>query len=95
MMNYEQNKAKKKSKKANVLCGSKKNQALADRGIDVRTVDYTSVPSLSEALKGADVVISFIVEYGKDTSQENLLEAATASGVKRFIPSEWAVDVDK
>ncbi|KAJ2956934.1 hypothetical protein NQZ79_g7267 [Umbelopsis isabellina] len=72
-----------------------KNQALADRGIDVRTVDYTSVPSLSEALKGADVVISFIVEYGKDTSQENLLEAATASGVKRFIPSEWAVDVDK
>ncbi|KAG2174840.1 hypothetical protein INT43_005902 [Umbelopsis isabellina] len=71
------------------------NQELADCSIEVRTVDYTSVSSLSEALKGVDVVISFIVEFGKDVSQENLLEAATANGVKRFIPSEWGIDSDK
>lgn len=71
------------------------NQVLAGRGIDVRTVDYSSVESLSEALKGVDVVISFIVEFGKEASQDHLLDAAIASGVKRFIPSEWAIDVDK
>lgn len=68
---------------------------LADRGIDVRTVDYSSVESLSEVLKGVDVVISFVVSHGPEDCQPKLLEAAIASGVKRFIPSEWAGDVER
>lgn len=63
--------------------------------MEVRTVDYASVESLTKGLAGVDVIISFIVEMTETGSQENIYHAAVAAGVKRYIPSEWALDVQK
>ncbi|KAJ2956496.1 hypothetical protein NQZ79_g7662 [Umbelopsis isabellina] len=72
------------------------NEKLTNRGVTVRTVDYSSVPSLTEALKGTDVVISCVFKLPPDSEvQHNLLRAAEANGVKRFIPSEFGQDVQK
>lgn len=53
-------------------------------------VDYTSVPSLTAALQGKDVFISNIPHHGV---QKPLIDAAIAAGVKRFLPSEFGMDV--
>lgn len=50
--------------------------------------DY-SKPSLVEACKGQDAVISTIGVFGK-SSQTNVIDAAIEAGVKRFIPSDFA-----
>ncbi|KAI8579893.1 hypothetical protein K450DRAFT_239595 [Umbelopsis ramanniana AG] len=71
------------------------NQELADRGVEVRTVDYSSVESLTKGVAGVNVIISFIAERSETNSQINLYHAAVAARVKRFIPSEWALDVQK
>jgi NmrA-like family len=63
--------------------------------VEVRTVDYSSVESLTKGVAGVNVVISFIAERRETGSQQNLYHAAVAAGVKRFIPSEWALDVQK
>jgi hypothetical protein len=76
-------------------CPWQVNQELADRGVEVHTVDYSSVPSLTKALSGVDVIISFVAELDNSNSQLNLFQAAEATGVKRFIPSEWAMDVQR
>ncbi|CAO3660190.1 unnamed protein product [Umbelopsis vinacea] len=47
------------------------------------------------ALSGVDVIISFVAELDNSNSQLNLFHAAEATGVKRFIPSEWAMDVQR
>ena len=51
-------------------------------------VDYDSLDSLTNALKGQDAVISTLASaaLGK---QLKLVEAASKAGVKRFIPSEF------
>lgn len=72
------------------------SQALANRGVAVRKVDYSSISSLTEALKGVDVVISCVFNLPPDSQvQHNLFLAAMANGVKRFIPSEFGMDVQK
>jgi hypothetical protein len=48
-----------------------------------------------KALSGVDVIISFVAELDNSNSQLNLFHAAEATGVKRFIPSEWAMDVQR
>ncbi|MCJ1422116.1 hypothetical protein MMC32_008492, partial [Xylographa parallela] len=60
-------------------------------GIRVATVDYTSVESLTEALKGQDAVVSCVGAFGL-AAQPNIVEAASAVGVKRFIPAEFGAD---
>jgi len=67
----------------------------ASRGADVRVVNYDDVESLKAALQGVHTVLSFILDLSEAhvTSQVNLIQAAVAIGVQRFVPSEWAVDV--
>jgi putative NADH-flavin reductase len=70
-----------------VLTRSKKLGAY-DAVIRVIEVDFTSVESLTVALKGIDAVVSTV---GNDAlgNQTVLIDAAIAAGVKRFIPSEY------
>lgn len=51
-------------------------------------VDYTSLESLINALKGQDAVVSVLSAAALD-AQLRLLEAAVKAHVKRFIPSEF------
>src|SRR5699024_10280530 len=55
--------------------------------------DYTSIPSLTTALTGIDVLISVLLIPGPEmvTYQLNLLHAAEQAGVKRFAPSEFSL----
>ncbi|KAH0841507.1 hypothetical protein AYO21_07102 [Fonsecaea monophora] len=51
-------------------------------------VDYTSVESLTAALKGIDALVSTVAGEAIE-NQTVLIDAAIAAGVKRFIPSEY------
>lgn len=67
--------------------------SLTDKGIDVRTVDYTDHSSLVPALQGVHTVISTISAHFPEEQYKSeiaLLEAAKEAGVKRFAPSEYA-----
>ncbi|KAH8703841.1 hypothetical protein BGW36DRAFT_370086 [Talaromyces proteolyticus] len=59
-----------------------------DSSIKVLEVDYTSLKSLTAALKGIDAVVSTVGGEAIE-SQIILIDAAVAAGVKRFIPSEF------
>lgn len=57
----------------------------------MKKVDYDSVESLKAALQGQDAVVSAAATpaVGK---QYPLVDAAVATGVKRFIPSEFGIN---
>lgn len=52
-------------------------------------VDFTSIASLTAALKGIDALVSTVAGTAME-SQTVLIDAAIAAGVKRFIPSEYS-----
>ncbi|KAJ5490296.1 hypothetical protein N7453_011121 [Penicillium expansum] len=58
-----------------------------------KQVDYHNSDCLCAALKGVNVVLSFILPFGdKDNlAQKTLIDACIKVGVRRFAPSEWAV----
>lgn len=58
------------------------------RTVTVVPVDYDSLESLTNALKGQDAVVSTIASAAIVT-QLRLVEAAAKAHVKRFIPSEF------
>ena len=60
--------------------------------VKARQVDYNDPTSLKNALAGQDAVVSTITTMGID-SQRNLIEAAVASKIQRFIPSEFGCDL--
>lgn len=63
-------------------------------GAPVRTVDYSSVDSLTHGLAGVHTLISIIKANRSDQmvlSHDNMLKAAKAAGVQRFAPSEWGM----
>jgi hypothetical protein len=60
--------------------------------VKVLRVDYTSVESLTDALKGQDAVISAVGTEGF-VGQSVLVDASIAAGVKRFLPSEFGSDL--
>ncbi|KAK4206962.1 bifunctional pinoresinol-lariciresinol reductase 2 [Rhypophila decipiens] len=65
-----------------------------DPGLDDhKQVDYHNVETLTAALKGVNVVLSFILPYAdKDNlAQKTLIDACIEAGVGRFAPSEWAL----
>jgi len=62
-----------------------------DSNITVVEVDYSSIPSLTEALKGHTAVVSTLATTSVG-SQNPLIDAAIAAGVSRFIPSEFGSD---
>jgi uncharacterized protein YbjT (DUF2867 family) len=57
----------------------------------IKEVDFTSVHSLTPALSGIDVVVSCVATLAIG-SQNPLIEASVAAGVKRFIPAEFGMD---
>ncbi|KAL2881605.1 hypothetical protein SGCOL_003173 [Colletotrichum sp. CLE4] len=63
-------------------------------GVAVRKADLSSVESLTAAFAGQDAVISAIstVAVIVPGSQDPLIDAAIAAGVKRFIPSEYGLN---
>ncbi|MCJ1394561.1 hypothetical protein MMC18_007440 [Xylographa bjoerkii] len=71
--------------------GSSASSLSADVNVNVATVDYSSIESLTEALKGQDAVVSCLGAFAL-ACQPNLVEAASAVGVKRFIPAEFGAD---
>ncbi len=60
--------------------------------VNVVTVDYNSIPSLTAALTGQDAVVSTVGSFSLSI-QPNLVEAAAAACVKRFIPAEYGADL--
>lgn len=61
--------------------------------IRVCKVDYNSVESLRDALRGVDAVVSTVGKGNGLESQFSLIDAAALEGVKRFIPSEFGADL--
>ncbi|KAJ8097635.1 hypothetical protein POJ06DRAFT_261957 [Lipomyces tetrasporus] len=70
-----------------VLTRSKKQGAF-DASVKVVEVDFTSVESLTAALKGIDGLVSTMAAAAIE-NQTVLIDAAIAAGVKRFMPSEY------
>lgn len=69
--------------------------ALLARGAVVAVGDVTDAPSLDAATAGADVVVSAL-QGGPDVivdGQIALAEAAVRNGVRRFMPSDYAIDL--
>lgn len=62
--------------------------------VTVKYVDYANVPELTEALKGQDALINatYIAEV---VPQINLVDAAIAASVYRYLPSEYGLDTNK
>lgn len=67
---------------------------LTRRGVDVRRVDLTDVAALTRACEGVACVVSVLAGLREVVvdAQANLLAAAVAAGVPRFIPSDFASD---
>ncbi len=69
--------------------------ALVDRGAVVVTGDVTDPGSLDAATSGVDVVVSAL-QGGPEVvvdGQIALAEAAARNGVRRFVPSDFAIDL--
>ena len=60
-------------------------------GLTVKPVAYSSVNELAAALRGVDVVVSCL-STSMIGSQNTLIDAAVAAGVRRFIPAEFGMD---
>lgn len=63
-------------------------------GAAVRLVDYDSLDSLKQGLRGVHTLISVIKEYDQGRMvmcHQTMLEAAKAAGVRRFAPSEFGM----
>ncbi|KAL2842002.1 hypothetical protein BJX68DRAFT_270942 [Aspergillus pseudodeflectus] len=64
-------------------------------GVSIKEVDYDSVENLTANLKGQDAVISILPPTpGGAEGQTNLIHAAVAANVSRFLPSEFGSDLD-
>ncbi|KAF2275223.1 NmrA-like family protein-like protein [Westerdykella ornata] len=62
-------------------------------GVSYKKVDYSSVESLTEELRGYDVCLSFLIimDEAGFQAQKNLIDACVAAGVKKFAPTEWGI----
>ncbi|KAI0803744.1 NAD(P)-binding protein [Xylaria sp. FL0064] len=65
--------------------------AIFSQSVKVAEVDHESLDSLTNVLRGQDVVISTIATAALDR-QLLLVEAAAKTGVKRLLPSEFGSD---
>lgn len=71
-----------------------KVEELKKTGATLVEGDVSNVESLKKAFTGVDVVVSTI-SGGGFAVQGNVLTAAKEAGVKRFVPSEFGVDITK
>ncbi|KAF4981494.1 hypothetical protein FDECE_17689 [Fusarium decemcellulare] len=60
----------------------------APPGATAIQVDYSSIDSISSALKGHDAVVSTVGPAGI-VGQKTVIDAAIRAGVKRFMPSDY------
>lgn len=67
---------------------------LKSKGVVFVEGDLLAPPSLHKACEGVDAIVSAVSGGEKSvvTGQLNLIEAAEAKGVQRFIPSDYSVD---
>ena len=65
------------------------SKATFPAGVTVKRGDLSSRPSLIDALRGQDVLICTLNDEAAQLQAE-LVEAAYAAGVKRYMPNEWA-----
>ena len=59
--------------------------------VTIRSIDYSTISTVVDALKGQDIVISALNHVAL-SQQRTLLDACVSAGVKRFIPSEYGSD---
>ncbi|KAH7088479.1 oxidoreductase CipA-like protein [Paraphoma chrysanthemicola] len=71
--------------------GGNSSKLTPHTNLTVKSVDFTSVPSLCEALEGVEVVVSCVATSAMG-SQNPLIDACIAAGVRRFIPAEFGMD---
>lgn len=82
------------SKKFNVTVLRRAGSASAvPAGIPSKDVDLNSVADLTRALAGQDAIISTVAAAAVPL-QKNLIDAAIAAGVQRFMPSDFGSDLD-
>jgi len=67
---------------------------LKEQGATLVEGDTSSVESLKKAFHGVDVVVS-VLSGGGFAHQNNLITAAKEANVKRFIPSEFGIQIEK
>ncbi|EFY84948.1 oxidoreductase CipA-like, putative [Metarhizium acridum CQMa 102] len=79
--------------KVRVLGRNGSTSKFADQ-VDVVNVDFDSVDWLTAALAGQDAVIA-VLGFHAQPKQENIVDAAIAAGVKRFLPSELGSNSNK
>ncbi|PYH94376.1 NAD(P)-binding protein [Aspergillus ellipticus CBS 707.79] len=74
-----------------------RTQTLRDLGVSVVPVDLSSVLNIQKELTGATCVVSTLqgLQDVMHTAQGNLLSAAVAAKVPRFIPSDFSLDFTK
>ncbi|KAI8830301.1 hypothetical protein BJ741DRAFT_620375 [Chytriomyces cf. hyalinus JEL632] len=76
---------------------SKASKELIALGAEARKIpsdlSAESIPALAESLKGVDALVSVVGGPGIG-SQEHLIHASIQAGVKRFVPSEYGIDLD-
>ncbi|KAL3462138.1 hypothetical protein BJX64DRAFT_259694 [Aspergillus heterothallicus] len=65
---------------------------LATPGVETIEVDYESIDDLTSKLQGKDAVVSTIPPTAAG-AQTNLIKAAVAANVSRFLPSEFGSDL--
>ncbi|CAO2648821.1 Nn.00g097700.m01.CDS01 [Neocucurbitaria sp. VM-36] len=59
--------------------------------LTIKEVDFKSTASLTQALLGVDIVIACLATIAIGT-QNPLIDASVAAGVKRYIPAEFGMD---
>jgi uncharacterized protein YbjT (DUF2867 family) len=82
--------------RAIVRSGSKpeKIKTLTQLGAEVIEVDMSDAEALKQACQGVSCVVSALAGLHETIvdSQTNLLDAAIAAGVPRFVPSDYSAD---
>uniref|UniRef100_A0A0D2XL38 NmrA-like domain-containing protein n=1 Tax=Fusarium oxysporum (strain Fo5176) TaxID=660025 RepID=A0A0D2XL38_FUSOF len=66
----------------------KESKSIFPEGVPIIRADYSDINELKSAMEGQDVVISMVAVFATG-GQQNLVDAAIAAGVKRFLPSEF------
>ncbi|ORY00053.1 NAD(P)-binding protein, partial [Basidiobolus meristosporus CBS 931.73] len=70
-----------------------RSEGISIPGVKIVVVDYHNHANLVEALRGIDAVVSAISGAAILDGQLQLIDAAIEAGVKRFLPSEYGVDL--
>jgi uncharacterized protein YbjT (DUF2867 family) len=82
---------------------SKALEPLTEKGVTLVEGDLFDTSSLFKALEGVDIVVTSVRGGRTETDEKeivltgqlNLIEAAKATGLQRFIPSDFAIDYFK